>query len=139
MCFDNEEEFIYTCTRKLLVSERKEAAARTDVCAANFFSSVSGATSSMQETRNQHLPETRKKQKLGDKKNFPFGSNEPLFTTEIIEIHFGNGRKFSFRKLNRRVFGKNRIFRLFETLRSRVQLGSGRGPGVEEKKGLCLR
>jgi hypothetical protein len=34
------------------------------------------------------------------------GSNkEPLFTIEIIEIHFWAGRKFSFWKLNRRVFG----------------------------------
>ena len=50
----------------------------------------------MQETRNQHLPETRifspEKQKLGDKKKFPFGSKEPLFTTEIIEMGLGLGK-----------------------------------------------
>jgi hypothetical protein len=54
------------------------------------------------------------------------GSKEPLFTIEIIEIHFWAGRKFSFWKLNRRVFGKNRIFRFFETLRSRTYQGQER-------------
>jgi hypothetical protein len=64
----------------------------------------------MQETRKQHQNSAFfwKKNKKNEK-NFFFpskrGSKEPLFTIEIIEIHFWAGRKFSFWKLNRRVFG----------------------------------
>ena len=81
----------------------------------------------------------QKNKKLGDKKKFSFGSKEPLFTTEIIEIHFGNGRKFSFRKLNRRVFGKNRIFRFFETLRSRTYQGQEEAGSRGRRLEVCLR
>ena len=78
----------------------------------------------MQETRNQHLCQKlgffRQKNKNWGTKKISLGSKEPLFTTEIIEIHFWEWSKFSFRKLNRRVFGKNGFFRFFETLRSRT-------------------
>jgi len=57
------------------------------------------------------------------------GSKEPLFTIEIIEIHFWAGRKFSFWKLNRRVFG---IFSPdFSKRWDLIPTRPGRGSGVE--------
>ena len=132
--------------------ERKEAAARTDVCAANFFASVSAGTSSMQETRKQHLW-----QKLwffrGKTKNpFTFvrdycsffsrifflriffclwrkGSKEPLFTTEIIEIHFFMVETFHSGNWIDGFLEK--IFSIFRNVEISYLPGSGRGSGVE--------
>ena len=91
----------------------------------------------MQETRNQHLCQKlgffRQKNKNWGTKKISLGSKEPLFTTEIIEIHFGNGQNFHF-GIESTCFWKKSNFSIFRNVE--ISYLPGRGPGVEGEEGI---
>jgi hypothetical protein len=68
-----------------------------------------------------------RKTKTGGQKKFAFGSKEPLFTTEIMEIHFGNGRKFFIPEIQSTCFWKKSNFSIFRNVEISYLPGPGRG------------